>query len=658
MSTGNLLAYNKPKSKSPEPERSSLQASSSQRLKIDGEGEPKNVVYYPVKIPKEKFVRKNFGSSDRGSPEYAKVPSTSEASPFLKRRSSGSNQSKQIYKQRNSTPSNFNQNPYFTNPNPNQSLNPSTSQIKGQKSKSIQSILQSFRHSQNALFEVSETNTSQEQDLSKIQEMSPSIISRKSLSSRSDSTSRQRLIQEIGVFQYKKKPKKRDPKKANFLNSLDSFKNRRRGGSRGSKFDGSKVSVSYGVCSQSISDLKSQLKSDYTSIKDESCEGEFKVGKYFVPMDSKNVSDPFESSNRSGSVGRRTELRNYDNTKQTGNVQNQREKSIREKSENRGSIGIQRSSMGSGYFASEAGKKSLVEGQRPSQNEGEIGDLSTERSAGQQGLSKYLASKKTQAQNPGYYTTPRTKTKMVKDKEVNKEGSAVSLGIGVKENVSPHKKPNRARIFHDGPEVMDKQISLLLGKLDKVQKEEQNLLQKIQIIKFLGNNFQSHNFRSFLPEYVDKLRKKKGNLEGQKSRQKSEFGKLERRIIEQKNIREKKRKIVELLEAKENLYFQYDNEILDMAEQIQSLRRHINDSKDALSIKRHKMIQKVESDVRSRCELKAMEVAYRKAPCWDDEVRELKLKVDYLLEKKEEMVRRNRARGEGRTVFGYTDLEF
>lgn len=74
-----------------------------------------------------------------------------------------------------------------------------------------------------------------------------------------------------------------------------------------------------------------------------------------------------------------------------------------------------------------------------------------------------------------------------------------------------------------------------------------------------------------------------------------------------------------------------------MLEQIHSLKKHINEDKELLSIKKHKMIQKVENEIRKQCESKAMEVAYQRAPCWDDEIRELKMKVEYLKDKKELM---------------------
>lgn len=271
-----------------------------------------------------------------------------------------------------------------------------------------------------------------------------------------------------------------------------------------------------------------------------------------------------------------------------------------------------------------------------------------------------------------YYKTPMTKNKMSKIDNCNSElsnqrdiMSNVSKGIGISMPSETFKviengdrrmrsRESKTRIFEDGPEVVHKQIENIKRDMEKAENSEKKLLQKMQIITFLEKDDEKNSkFKEFLPEYVEKLRKKEANLLKERKRQEEDFNFLEARIKELRKEKQKREKLYEILKSKENLYFQYDHEVVDMLEQIHSLKKHINEDKEYISITKHSMIQKVEKEIRKQCEIRAMEVAFERAPCWDDEIRQLKMRIEYLREKKEVLKEEGMEIQEGVQFGGY-----
>ena len=223
-----------------------------------------------------------------------------------------------------------------------------------------------------------------------------------------------------------------------------------------------------------------------------------------------------------------------------------------------------------------------------------------------------------------------------------------SSGGGISLSQKKLRQTPRQKIFEDGPEIYDRQYSLIKHKLDKVVAEEKDLKLKIQMVEsYDENNSLSNNFTTYLPRYVKSLQQKKANLEEESKRQKVEFKRIFRRIDEQEKLKQSRRGHYEALKCKENLYFQFDTEILDKIEQIQSLRKRVEADSGAVRMLKHAMIQEVESKVRDECETRAMIEAYNKAPDWDEDIRELRLKIDYLVERKEALLAGKRAGGVG-----------
>jgi hypothetical protein len=68
--------------------------------------------------------------------------------------------------------------------------------------------------------------------------------------------------------------------------------------------------------------------------------------------------------------------------------------------------------------------------------------------------------------------------------------------------------------------------------------------------------------------------------------------------------------------SKENLYFQYDHEIVDLLSQIQSLKSRVSREKDQLEKAKYDIVSQTEEKIRSRCERKAEELGRKWGKVW------------------------------------------